>query len=76
PAIELSEEEQARLAKFLYTQAKENNLPVTWYCWSDERMPKDYRGLGGSANWGLIRSDGTERPMLEAIKPYLKSENK
>ncbi|MFA6099045.1 MAG: hypothetical protein WC808_05950 [Patescibacteria group bacterium] len=30
---------------------------------------------GDGSNWGLIRFDGTQRPMLEVIKPYLKSRN-
>mgnify|MGYP000719454223 CR=1 FL=1 len=71
PASEVSEEEQARLAKFLYTQAAKNNLPVTWYYWSDERLPKDYEGTGGGANWGLIRHDGTKRPVFNVIQEFL-----
>ena len=74
PASEVSEEEQARLATFLYTEAATNNIPVTWFYWSDERLPKD-EVTGDGANWGLIRFDGTERPILEAIRPYLESEN-
>jgi len=72
PVSEVSEEEQARLAKFLYTQAAKNNLPVAWYYWSDERLPKDYEGTGGGANWGLIRHDGTKRPVFNVIKEFLK----
>ena len=71
PASEVSEEEQARLAKFLYTEAAKNNLPVTWYYWSDERLPKDHEGIGGGANWGLIRYDGTQRPVFNVIKEFL-----
>ena len=71
PASEVSEEEQARLAKFLYTEAAKNNLPVTWYYWSDERLPKDHEGIGGGANWGLIRYDGTQRPVFNVIKDFL-----
>ena len=74
PASEVSEEEQARLAKFLYAEAAKNKIPVTWFYWSDERLPKD-EVTGDGANWGLIRFDGTERPILEAISPYLESEN-
>ena len=72
PTSEVSEEEQARLAKFLYTEADKNNLPVTWYYWSDERLPKDYEGTGGGANWGLIRHDGTKRPVFNVIKEFLR----
>ena len=75
PTSEVSEEEQARLAKFLYAEAAKNKIPVTWYYWSDERLPKNFIWTGGNANWGLIRFDGTERPILEAIRPYLESEN-
>jgi hypothetical protein len=74
PASEVSEEEQARLAKFLYTAAAKNKIPVTWFCWSDTHLLKDEK-TGDGANWGLIRFDGTERPMLEAIRPYLEGEN-
>ena len=70
PASEVAEEEQARLAKFLYAEAAKNNIPVTWFYWSDERLPKDEVTDDGS-NWGLIRFDGTERPVLKAIRPYL-----
>ena len=73
PVSEVSEEEQARLAKFLYAEAAKNKIPVTWYYWSDERLPKNFIWAGGNANWGLIRFDGTDRPILEAIRPYLES---
>ena len=66
PASEVSEEEQARLATFLYAEAAKNKIPVTWFYWSDERLPKDEM-TGDGANWGLIRFDGTERTILEAI---------
>jgi len=71
PASEVSEKEQARLAKFLYAEAAKNNIPITWFYWSDTHLLKDEK-TGDGANWGLIRFDGTERPILEAIKPYLK----
>lgn len=71
PTSEVSEEEQSRLGKFLYAEATKNKIPVTWYYWSDQRLPKGWKWSGGSANWGLIRFDGTERPIFEAIKPYL-----
>jgi hypothetical protein len=70
PASEVSEAEQARLAQFLYAEAAKNNIPVTWFYWSDEHLLKDEK-TGDGANWGLIRFDGTERPVLGAIKPYL-----
>ncbi|MDD5566694.1 MAG: hypothetical protein PHH01_00710 [Patescibacteria group bacterium] len=70
PASEVSETEQARLASFLYAEAAKNNIPVTWFYWSDAHLLKDEK-TGDGSNWGLIRFDGTERPMLEAIKPYL-----
>lgn len=73
PASQVSEEEQARLAKFVYTKAKENNIPLTWYYWSDEFLPKNYKPPEWSgSNWGLIRHDGTERPVFQVIKEFLK----
>jgi len=72
PTSEVSEEEQARLAKFVYAEAAKNNLPVTWYYWSDERMPKNWIWSEGNANWGLVRHDGTERPVFNAIREFLK----
>ena len=71
PASEVSEEEQARLAKVVYTEAAKNNIPVTWFYWSDQRLPKN-EATGDGSNWGLIRSDGTERPILSVIKEFLK----
>ncbi|MFA6099042.1 MAG: hypothetical protein WCV50_05930 [Patescibacteria group bacterium] len=72
PASEVDETEQARLAAFLFAEAGKNNIPVTWFYWSDTHLQKDEK-TGDGSNWGLIRFDGTERPMLEAIKPYFKS---
>ena len=74
PASEVSEEEQARLAKFVYGVAAKINLPVTWYYWSDERLPQNNGRMGQGANWGLIRYDGIKRPIFEAISGYLGSE--
>ena len=74
PTSEVSEEEQARLAKFLYAEAAKNNIPVTWFYWSDTHLLKNEK-TGDGANWGLIRFDGTERPVFEAIRAYLKGEN-
>ncbi|MFH0853363.1 MAG: hypothetical protein V1853_03060 [bacterium] len=71
PASEVSETEQARLAAFLYAEAAKNNIPVTWLYWSDTHLLKDEK-TGEGSNWGFIRYDGTERPMFEAIKPYLR----
>lgn len=71
PASEVSEAEQARLAVSLYTEASKNNIPVTWFYWSDTHLLKDEK-TGDGANWGLIRFDGTERPIFDAIKNFLK----
>jgi hypothetical protein len=70
PASEVSEEEQARLAKFLYAEAAKNDIPVTWFYWSDEHLSKDEK-TGDGANWGLVRFDGTERPVFNAVKEFL-----
>lgn len=70
PASEVSEEEQARLGKFLYTEADKNKIPVTWFYWSDEHLLKDEK-TGDGANWGLIRFDGTERPIFNVVKKFL-----
>jgi len=75
PTSEVSEEEQARLGGFLYAEAAKNKIPVTWYYWSDQRLPKGWMWSEGNANWGLIRFDGTERPIFDSIRPYLESEN-
>jgi hypothetical protein len=72
PTSEVSEAKQARLAEFVYNQAAKNNLPVTWYYWSDERIPKNNESMGGGRDWGLIRADSTERPILSVIKKFLK----
>ena len=72
PTSEVSEEEQARLGKFVYSEAAKNKIPVTWYYWSDQRLPKGWMWSEGNANWGLIRFDGTERPIFNAIKEFLK----
>ncbi len=74
PTSEVSETEQARLGRFVYSEAVKNKLPVTWYYWSDERLPKSNVSMGGGSDWGLIRADGTERPIMEAIRIYLEGE--
>ena len=71
PASEVSETEQARLAEVLYAEAAKNNIPVTWFYWSDQRLPKN-AVTGDGSDWGLIRADGTARPVLDAIKEFLK----
>lgn len=70
PASEVSEEEQAQLAQFLYTEANKNKIPVTWFYWSDEYLLKDEK-TGDGSNWGLLRFDGTERPTFNTIKKFL-----
>jgi len=75
PTSEVTEAEQARLGAFVYQQAAKNNLPITWFYWSDERLPENYQGSGDAYNWGLIRYDGTARPILDSIRIYLEGEN-
>ena len=70
PASEVSEEEQARLAKFLYTEAAKNKIPVTWFYWSDEHLLNNEK-TGDGSNWGLIRFDGSERPLFNTVKEFL-----
>jgi hypothetical protein len=71
PASEVGESEQARLAKFLYTEAGKNKIPVTWFYWSDDHLLKNEK-TGDGSNWGLIRFDGTERPIFNVVKEFLK----
>jgi hypothetical protein len=70
PASEVPEEEQARLGKFLYTEAAKNKIPVTWFYWSDEHLLENEK-TGDGSNWGLIRFDGSQRPLFNAVKEFL-----
>ena len=72
PTSEVSEQEQARLGKIVYQEAIKQNIPLTWFFYSDQRMP-DGASIGGATNWGLIRSDGSSRPLYETIKEIIKS---
>ncbi|MBA4318950.1 MAG: hypothetical protein C0412_11170 [Flavobacterium sp.] len=64
PTSEVSEEEQASLAEFIYAKTAKNDIPVTWYYWSDERLRKNLIGSDGSANWGLISLMVPRAPLL------------
>lgn len=74
PASEVGETEQARLAAFLYAEAAKNKIPVTWFYWSDTHL-LEHEKTGDGSDWGLIRFDGSERPMFEAIRIYLEGES-
>lgn len=74
PTSEVSEDEQARLAQFVYKKAAANNMPVTWFYWSDQRVATNAQ-FDGSTGWGLLRTDGSERPVLEKIRIFLEGES-
>ncbi len=72
PTSEVSEQEQARLGKIVYQEAMKLDIPLVWFFYSDQRMPEG-ASIGSATNWGLIRSDGTSRPLYETIKKIMKS---
>jgi len=63
---EISEKEQAELAKMLLEKAKENQIPVVWFHFSD-KVSAD--GFGG---WGLVRKNNEPKPILEVFKSFKK----
>jgi hypothetical protein len=64
---EIDEEKQAELAKMLLEEAKENQVPVVWFHFSDE-VPAD--GIWG---WGLVRKNNEPKPILEVFKNFMKN---
>ncbi|TRZ52796.1 hypothetical protein D4R99_02070 [bacterium] len=72
PTSEVSEEEQARLGKIVYQEAIGRNIPLTWLHYSDRRLLEGAL-IGDGMNWGLIRTDGTPRPLYETIKELIRS---
>lgn len=69
PASEVSEAEQARLARFVLTEAAERNVPLVWFFYSDQRVPRG-ASFGDGAEWGLLRDDGSRRPLYDAVTSF------
>lgn len=67
PASEVSEEEQARLGLMVCQEAIKEGIPLVWYYYSDRRLPEG-AALGDGSGWGLVRSDGSPRPLFEEMK--------
>ena len=67
PASEVSEEEQARLGAMVCQEAIKEGIPLVWYHYSDFRL-REGAVLGDGARWGLLRSDGSPRPLFQEIK--------
>ncbi|MBU0975512.1 MAG: glycosyl hydrolase [Patescibacteria group bacterium] len=68
PTSEVSEQEQANLGSMVFQKASEENMPVIWFYYSDKQAPGNILESG----WGLIREDGTKRPLFEALTEIIK----
>lgn len=64
-----NEEQQAELGSYVFEKAKEENIPIIWFYFSDERIIVNQH-YGG---YGLIRKDGSERPIFEKIRKVIKN---
>jgi hypothetical protein len=72
PASEVSEDEQARLGEMVYKAAISQHISLTWFHYSDELLPEG-EIIGDGSDWGLIRSDGSPRPLFSAIKELIRN---
>ncbi len=71
PASQVSEEEQARLAKVVFEECSKDNIPLVWLYYSDALLFKGAQ-VGDGSGWGLIRDDGTIRPIFDTITNFIK----
>jgi len=70
PVSEVSDQRRAELAEYVFRRTREEGIPVTWYYFSDKPLAgTSYSAFG----WGLVRSDGTPTPALQAIQEFIKS---
>jgi len=58
---------QAEIAAQLFTAASQSRIPIVWFHWSDARVSS----VDGKTGWGLIREDGTHKPVYDEIKAYI-----
>lgn len=73
PTSEVSEERQAELADYVFKKLYENNIPLTWFYYSDQRLA----GIGdGSTGWGLLDVNGNPKPVFYKIKDFIKEAKK
>lgn len=69
PDSDSSEAHQAELALTLFKAARENNIPIVWFHWSDRRSNLTDNKTG----WGLVRQDNSSKPTLENIKAFIQT---
>jgi hypothetical protein len=67
PDSEVDEVVQAEIALTLFQIAYENNIPIFWFHWSDQRM----MSIDGKTGWGLLRSDASFKPSFERIRQFI-----
>ena len=65
PSSEVGEEEQGRLAEFVFTRTSEEKIPMIWFFYSDQRA---YLLSDGTYGWGLYNQEGNPKPFFERIK--------
>jgi len=68
PTSEVSEQEQADLGAMVFQKAREENIPVIWFYYSDKQAP----GNTLESGWGLVREDGTKKPLFKALTEIIK----
>jgi hypothetical protein len=72
PASEVGEAQQANLARMVYQEALDNHIPLTWLSFTDERLPNSIK-IGDGSGWGLIRNDGSKRPVYNTVINFIKN---
>jgi hypothetical protein len=72
PDSDSGEEKQAQSALKLFQTAYKNNIPITWFYWSDQRLPS----ADGKTGWGLVRDNNTFKPSYEKINIFIRSTSK
>lgn len=68
PISQVDEKKQAELAEMVLKEIYESKIPIVWFHYSNQRMQEN--GLYGTG-WGLIRPDGTYRPIMDRIIEFL-----
>jgi hypothetical protein len=61
PDSDSDEKRQAEIASKLFKTAIDNQIPIVWFYWSDQRLPM----ADGKTGWGLVRGDGSAKPALK-----------
>ena len=69
PSGNIGETEQMSRAEMAFRTANHQNIPIVWLHFSDKLTAS----IDGKSGWGLMRLDGSAKPVFDALKSYIKS---